>query len=183
MTGGLPSPSTGRQRSFDARKSDRRGDIVGLDLGLSFAGVAAYVYWVGGIGVVWYAVEYRVPTDKVYIDPKPTDCDFWRAPLGYKGCHYEDWFSLNTQRGAVEQTLPKRVSRPTCKTMKKVRTSKPVNYGTPEFRIIEGLVGAANQRRLHRACLAVITREGGLPSGWAITKIIRNSSCFKEFCS
>jgi hypothetical protein len=103
--------ATGRQRTFDARKSDRRGDIVGLDLGLSFAGVAAYVYWVGGIGVVWYAVEYRVPTDKVYIDPKPTDCDFWRAPLGYKGCHYEDWFSLNTQRGAVEQTLPKRVSR------------------------------------------------------------------------
>jgi hypothetical protein len=56
---------------------------------LVFVGIAVYVYSVGGISVVWYAAEYGVSTDRVYIDPEPTDCDFWRAPLGVKGCHYE----------------------------------------------------------------------------------------------
>jgi len=23
------------------------------------------------------------------VDPKPTDCDFWHAPIGKKGCHYQ----------------------------------------------------------------------------------------------
>jgi len=30
-----------------------------------------------------------VPTDKVVMDAKPTDCDFMHAPLGNKDCHYE----------------------------------------------------------------------------------------------
>jgi hypothetical protein len=28
--------------------------------------------------------------DKIYLDPKPQDCDFWRAPVGNKGCHYQN---------------------------------------------------------------------------------------------
>lgn len=55
---------------------------------LVLIGIAAYIYW-WGIDVVWYSAEYGVSTDKVHIDPKPTDCDFWHAPVGFKGCHYE----------------------------------------------------------------------------------------------
>jgi hypothetical protein len=39
--------------------------------------------------VLWYAAEYEVSPDKVHIVPKPTDCDFWHAPVGFKDCHYE----------------------------------------------------------------------------------------------
>jgi hypothetical protein len=50
--------------------------------------VVAYVFWVGP-SAVWYAFKYHVPTDKVDIAPKPTDCDLWHAPVGFKDCHYE----------------------------------------------------------------------------------------------
>jgi hypothetical protein len=36
-----------------------------------------------------YSIKYAVSADKIYIDPKPTDCDFWHAPVGKKGCHYQ----------------------------------------------------------------------------------------------
>jgi hypothetical protein len=35
-----------------------------------------------------YAIKYSVSADGVFVDPKPTDCGFWHAPLGKKGCHY-----------------------------------------------------------------------------------------------
>ena len=50
--------------------------------------IAAVVWWIGP-SVVWYSFKYKVPTDKVEIAPEPTDCDFWHAPVGFKGCHYE----------------------------------------------------------------------------------------------
>jgi hypothetical protein len=56
---------------------------------LVIAGIFLYVYWAGVNKTVWYAVEYRVSTDKVHVDVQPTDCDFMHAPLGDKGCHYE----------------------------------------------------------------------------------------------
>lgn len=36
-----------------------------------------------------YSIKYAVSADKIYLDPKPKDCDFWRAPFGTKGCHYQ----------------------------------------------------------------------------------------------
>ena len=30
-----------------------------------------------------------MPPGNVYIAPRPTDCDFLRAPIGTKGCRYE----------------------------------------------------------------------------------------------
>ena len=36
-----------------------------------------------------YAQRYGVPESHVYILPKPTDCDWFRAPIGNKECHYE----------------------------------------------------------------------------------------------
>ena len=35
-----------------------------------------------------YALQYQVGYHKVMMDPEPVDCDFLRAPIGFKGCHY-----------------------------------------------------------------------------------------------
>jgi hypothetical protein len=56
--------------------------------GSIIVGIATYIYWVGP-SVLWYALRYRVTPAKVYVDAVPTDCGFWHAPLGPKGCHYE----------------------------------------------------------------------------------------------
>ena len=33
--------------------------------------------------------KYSVPFDQVHTSNKPSDCDWRRAPLGRKGCHYK----------------------------------------------------------------------------------------------
>jgi hypothetical protein len=35
------------------------------------------------------ALKYGLTVDQVFIDPKPTGCDFTDAPLGEKHCHFE----------------------------------------------------------------------------------------------
>jgi len=36
-----------------------------------------------------YAVQYGVDTANVHIQDEPHDCDFLKAPIGDKPCHYE----------------------------------------------------------------------------------------------
>jgi hypothetical protein len=36
-----------------------------------------------------YALWYGVNADQVTIEKKPTDCSFFRAPMGGKDCHYD----------------------------------------------------------------------------------------------
>ncbi len=36
-----------------------------------------------------YALRYSTDLSQVKILPKPADCDFLHAPIGFKGCHYE----------------------------------------------------------------------------------------------
>jgi hypothetical protein len=38
---------------------------------------------------LWYSVLYHVGFGDVQTDAEPDDCDFLRAPLGYKGCSYK----------------------------------------------------------------------------------------------
>ena len=38
---------------------------------------------------VWYAVKYSVSIDQIHTDDKPSDCDWGRAPLGNKACHFK----------------------------------------------------------------------------------------------
>jgi hypothetical protein len=54
--------------------------------GSVFVAIAACFYW---IGPSVYSIKYAVSAEKIYVDTKPTDCDFWHAPLGEKGCHYQ----------------------------------------------------------------------------------------------
>jgi hypothetical protein len=59
------------------------GTIRGWFWGIA---IAACFCW---LGPSVYSIKYAVSADKIYIDPKPTDCDFWHVPLGRKRCHYQ----------------------------------------------------------------------------------------------
>ncbi len=46
-------------------------------------------------------MRFGVSPDKVHAAAKPTDCDFMRAPLGSKGCHYEAVVTAYDARGVL----------------------------------------------------------------------------------
>ena len=62
------------------------GTIRGWVWGFVFVAMAVCFYW---LDPSVYSIKYAVSADKIYVDPKPTDCDFWHAPVGKKGCHYQ----------------------------------------------------------------------------------------------
>jgi hypothetical protein len=62
------------------------GTIRGWFWGFVVVAIAACSYWLEP-GV--YSIKYALSADKIYVDPKPADCDFWHAPVGKKGCHYQ----------------------------------------------------------------------------------------------
>ena len=45
------------------------------------------------------ALKYNLTEDQVFMDPKPTNCDFSVSPVGDKHCHFEQ--SLNVVRECV----------------------------------------------------------------------------------
>jgi hypothetical protein len=46
------------------------------------------VLWFGP-AAVWYAAVYGASVSNVMVVSRPSDCNFLRAPIGDKGCHYE----------------------------------------------------------------------------------------------
>jgi hypothetical protein len=52
-------------------------------------GVYAYYAETFGGDTFWYAYRYKVSTNQVRINKKPIDCDYYYAPVGYKGCQYK----------------------------------------------------------------------------------------------
>jgi hypothetical protein len=54
--------------------------------GSVFAVIVVCFYWIAPSA---YSIKYALSADKIRVDTKPTDCDFWHAPLGEKGCHYK----------------------------------------------------------------------------------------------
>jgi hypothetical protein len=73
-----------------------------------FSGLAALVWWWWG-DTLWYAVEYWVVPTEVNITHRPTDCDFWRAPIGEKPCHYEREVYGHLRGGATYDAQLRRV--------------------------------------------------------------------------
>jgi hypothetical protein len=52
--------------------------------------------------VVRYALQYDVPKERVYLQKKPTACDWGTAPLGNKHCHYKKQIEpMSNERGLV----------------------------------------------------------------------------------
>jgi hypothetical protein len=56
--------------------------------------ITGLLVWQNVSDVPRYSTQYGVPEQNVYIDPKPTACDWGHAPLGSKDCHFEKVFTL-----------------------------------------------------------------------------------------
>jgi hypothetical protein len=80
----------------DANKNPVTEAAFGLFLiwiGVSFYGYLSRARWLNEIR---YSSWYNVSTERVkqLEDKPPTDCDFFRAPIGFKGCTYEKTVSV-----------------------------------------------------------------------------------------
>jgi hypothetical protein len=79
----------GPPRTTDSNYQSKNTGLVGglifllFELGL----LAFFWYWL--YPASWYASWYDTDADHVIVRPKPRDCDFSKAPLGDKECHYE----------------------------------------------------------------------------------------------
>lgn len=72
------------------------GIIVAILAGLSGvvalgSAVGVYAHYAETYGgePFYYGYRYEVSSDQVHIDKKPIDCDYYYAPVGYKGCQYK----------------------------------------------------------------------------------------------
>ena len=45
--------------------------------------------WLAPESKFGYVVKYGLPDSKVSIEPKPHDCEWGKAPIGSKYCHFE----------------------------------------------------------------------------------------------
>lgn len=63
--------------------------------------VVFFVLWPFSVTVQrWgYAMRYNTDARAVFIDEKPTNCEWTHAPLGSKGCHYEKQVVINRPTG------------------------------------------------------------------------------------
>jgi hypothetical protein len=58
-----------------------------------------------------YNIQYgSVPSEHIHVDREPSNCSFWRSPLGLKGCHYEAESHIyrtrtNTSTGEVSTSI------------------------------------------------------------------------------
>jgi hypothetical protein len=88
---------TVRGRAVNNESSDR---LLGF-LGLAIIGVGIWIYSAGGIEAALFSWKYWVTPDKVHVDAKPSDCNFFTAPLGDKGCHYDMYVNAYNAAGAL----------------------------------------------------------------------------------
>ena len=86
--------------------------IVGLGFYV-LIGIGIWVWWVGGISKAILCFKYWVTPDKIYMDAEPHDCDYNRAPLGDKGCHYRPVVSGFSSDGVQVMVRGKLVSHVT----------------------------------------------------------------------
>lgn len=94
---------------------------------------------IGGLiflGLIWLALSYLLPEwrikyalryvtsyEHVFIDERPTSCDFFRAPIGEKACHFEK--SISTAKWEKSTTGEAIVSNDDGKTW---RTLSPPEH-------------------------------------------------------
>jgi len=53
-----------------------------------------------------YSIQYRVDYNHVFVNDEPTDCNFMRAPLGTKDCHFERIVQTQYIRTRTVSTMP-----------------------------------------------------------------------------
>jgi hypothetical protein len=67
--------------------------LLGLIFLVVLIGLPAFIVWSVTPDSIryplFYAAIYQVNTAQVHVEKLPSDCGFWYAPLGDKGCHYK----------------------------------------------------------------------------------------------
>src|SRR5262249_8320141 len=78
-------------------------DFGVLLVGVGVLALIAWFVWIllpdNWTAKIRYSVEYSVSTDHVHWSNPPTNCDWSRAPLGDKGCHYRKTVSAYNSKG------------------------------------------------------------------------------------
>jgi len=80
----MAAVDTPRQTPAPSSKRKDFGWLLGL---LWLLPLAFFWYWL--YPASWYATWYDTDTSRVHLWPEPHDCDFWKAPLGFKECHFQ----------------------------------------------------------------------------------------------
>ncbi len=107
MTNWTHKPDTGKQDAWWKRAPQARNthsgsgwnvmvslskfllrNFVGVLIGGLILYMAGYIV-IHGVWQSYYATRYDVPVERVSIQPKPHDCEWGKAPLGEKYCHFE----------------------------------------------------------------------------------------------
>jgi hypothetical protein len=73
--------------SEEVKKSAK--DLIAVVVLLIIVGIVVWIWSAGGIFKTVLSLRFSVSPENISIEPKPHDCDYNRAPLGDKGCHYE----------------------------------------------------------------------------------------------
>jgi hypothetical protein len=86
-----------------------KNDGVGFWGGLFLVLIGIWVW--DGLSSAWhskfrYSSQYGVQPENVFVDKEPTDCNFMRAPLGTKDCHYERIITARYVRTEIVYQLP-----------------------------------------------------------------------------
>jgi hypothetical protein len=63
--------------------------LIVVAVGITFFSLVAYLIAPVWTQCEWYALKYNTVKEAVHVSSKPHDCDFFRAPLGVKSCHYK----------------------------------------------------------------------------------------------
>lgn len=78
--------------------------VVGLAIGFGLFYIPALWLWSMTPDAIkypaYYGVRYQIARSHVLVSKKPTDCGWWHAPIGDKGCHYEKFVAVQPENGA-----------------------------------------------------------------------------------
>lgn len=78
-----------RGRFFDSSLRPALMRLISVGLGTcAVLIVFGVIYWLFAGDTDWYAAKYGVPKENVIVEQKPHDCDWDKAPLGNKNCHF-----------------------------------------------------------------------------------------------
>lgn len=82
--------------------SDGWGFVLSIAAAVVLFGLCGHGLWYSRLA---YKLYYSVSDGHLAIDKEPHDCDFWKAPIGEKECHYKRIVStVEIGKGATDNT-------------------------------------------------------------------------------
>lgn len=104
-----PDPvKAGESKSEQKSSAWDLGSIVGICITLYFLSAAWHWAWYSKLR---YSIQYAIPFGQITCEKEPHDCEFMRAPIGEKNCHFDaevittTTTEPNTENPSVRTTL------------------------------------------------------------------------------